>query len=87
MKLMYLVSQMSLSVSFHQKKFESVLADNRGKVRNILSQAPNFSAFMNQTATSDDTTKISAQMKVAILQFLATSTLVDVRDRIEPVFF
>ncbi len=53
------------------------LADNRGKVRNMLSQAPDFSAFIRQTETSYDTTKISAQMKVAILQFLSTSTLVD----------
>ncbi|CAF1239000.1 unnamed protein product [Rotaria sordida] len=50
-----------------------VFTDNRGKVRNILSQAPNFSAFIRQMETSDDTTKISAQMKVAILQFLSTS--------------
>ncbi|CAF4840684.1 unnamed protein product [Rotaria sp. Silwood1] len=51
-----------------------VFTDNRGKVRNMLSQAPNFSAFIRQTETSDDTTKISAQMKVAILQFLSTCT-------------
>ncbi|CAF3298241.1 unnamed protein product [Rotaria sp. Silwood2] len=50
-----------------------VFTDNRGKVRNMLSQAPDFSAFMRQTETSYDTTKISAQMKVAILQFLSTS--------------
>ncbi|CAF1181229.1 unnamed protein product [Rotaria sordida] len=50
-----------------------VFTDNRGKVRNILSQAPDFSAFIGQSETSDDTTKISAQMKVAILQFLSTT--------------
>jgi metal transporter CNNM len=54
------------------------LADNRGKVRNMLSQAPDFSAFIHQTETYNDTTRISAQMKVAILQFLSTSRLVDV---------
>ncbi|CAF1120410.1 unnamed protein product [Adineta steineri] len=50
-----------------------VFTDNRGKVRNKLSQAPNFSAFIRHTNTTDDTTKISAQMKVAIFQFLSTS--------------
>jgi metal transporter CNNM len=59
------------------------LADNRGKVRNILSQAPDFSTFIHQTETYDDTTRISAQMKVAILQFLSTSTLLD--DRVQSV--
>ncbi|CAF3806195.1 unnamed protein product [Rotaria magnacalcarata] len=50
-----------------------VFTDNRGKVRNMLSQAPDFSVFIHQTETADDTTKISAQMKVAILQFLSTT--------------
>ncbi|CAF3800914.1 unnamed protein product [Rotaria sp. Silwood1] len=59
-----------------------VFTDNRGKVRNMLSQAPNFSAFIRQTETSDDTTKISAQMKVAILQFLSTLELVTGKDKI-----
>lgn len=56
------------------------LADNRGKIRNMLSQAPDFSAFFHQTETYNDTAKISAQMKVAILQFLSTSMLADVKE-------
>jgi metal transporter CNNM len=51
------------------------LADNRGKVRNMLSQAPDFSAFIHQTETNGDMMRISTQMKVAILQFLSTSML------------
>ena len=48
------------------------LADNRRKVRNMLSQAPDFSAFI-RTTTNAVPTKISAQMKVAVFQFLSTS--------------
>ena len=48
------------------------LADNRRKVRNMLSQAPDFSAFI-RTTTSAVATKISTQMKVAVFQFLSTS--------------
>ncbi|UJR08015.1 hypothetical protein I4U23_012293 [Adineta vaga] len=48
-----------------------VFTDNRRRVRNILSQAPNFSAFMRQPDATDDTTNVSAQMKVAIFQFLS----------------
>jgi hypothetical protein len=48
------------------------LADNRRKVRNMLSQAPDFSAFI-RTTTNAAATKISAQMKVAVFQFLSTS--------------
>ncbi len=48
------------------------LADNRRKVRNMLSQAPDFSAFI-RTTTNAVASKISAQMKVAVFQFLSTS--------------
>ena len=48
------------------------LADNRRKVRNALSHIPDFSAFMRQH-TNEAVSKISAQMKVAVLQFLSTS--------------
>jgi hypothetical protein len=51
---------------------EYFLADNRRKVRNMLSQAPDFSAFI-RTTTNAAATKISAQMKVAVFQFLSTS--------------
>ena len=47
-------------------------ADNRRKVRNMLSQAPDFSAFL-RTTTIAITSKIPAQMKVAVFQFLSTS--------------
>ena len=70
------VSPMS---SFIGRYIYILLADNRGKVRNMLSQAPDFSAFIHQMETYNDTTKISAQMKVAILQFLSTSMLADVK--------
>ncbi|CAF0976819.1 unnamed protein product [Rotaria sordida] len=49
-----------------------VFTDNRRKVRNMLSQAPDFSAFI-RTATNAVASKISAQMKVAVFQFLSTS--------------
>ncbi|CAF0803215.1 unnamed protein product [Adineta ricciae] len=49
-----------------------VFTDNRRKVRNMLSQAPDFSAFLRAT-TIAITSKISAQMKVAVFQFLSTS--------------
>ncbi|CAF4497445.1 unnamed protein product, partial [Didymodactylos carnosus] len=49
-----------------------VFTDNRRKVRNMLSQAPNFSAFM-RTSTNLVASKISTQMKVAVFQFLSTS--------------
>lgn len=52
--------------------FFSFLADNRKKVRNVLSQAPDFSAFIRQN-TTEVVSKISVQMKVAIFQFLSTS--------------
>ncbi|CAF4832163.1 unnamed protein product, partial [Rotaria socialis] len=39
-----------------------VFTDNRRKVRNMLSQAPNFSAFI-RTTTNAVASKISAQMK------------------------
>lgn len=48
------------------------LADNRRKVRNVLSQAPDFSVFIRST-TNEVASKISAQMKVAVFQFLSTS--------------
>lgn len=48
-------------------------ADNRRKVRNALSQAPDFSAFLRNTAMATIASKISAQMKVAVFQFLSTS--------------
>ncbi|CAF1462085.1 unnamed protein product [Adineta steineri] len=49
-----------------------VFTDNRRKVRNMLSQAPDFSAFI-RTTTNAVASKISAQMKVAVFQFLSTS--------------
>lgn len=49
-----------------------VFTDNRRKVRNMLSQAPDYSAFI-RTTTNAIATKISAQMKVAVFQFLTTS--------------
>ena len=57
-----------------------IIADNRRKVRNVLSQAPNFSAFIRQTEAADDTTNISAQMKVAILQFLSTGNSILIQE-------
>lgn len=48
------------------------LADNRRKVRNVLSQAPDFSVFIRQN-TNEAISKISVQMKVAVFQFLSTS--------------
>lgn len=70
-------SKMHKLVNISLCEYKSIyLADNRGKVRNKLSQATNFSAFVRQAETSGDTTKISAQMKVAVLQFLSTSTLI-----------
>jgi hypothetical protein len=38
----------------------------------MLSQAPDFSAFI-RTTTNAVASKISAQMKVAVFQFLSTS--------------
>ncbi|CAF0973748.1 unnamed protein product [Rotaria sp. Silwood1] len=49
-----------------------VFTDNRKKVRNALSQAPDFSVFIRQN-TNEIASKISAQMKIAVFQFLATS--------------
>ncbi|CAM4897569.1 unnamed protein product [Rotaria socialis] len=49
-----------------------VFTDNRRKVRNVLSQAPDFSVFIRQN-TTEVISKISAQMKVAVFQFLSTS--------------
>ncbi len=48
------------------------LADNRGKVRNALAQTQDLSVFIRHN-TNEVASKISAQMKVAILQFLSTS--------------
>ncbi|CAF1141906.1 unnamed protein product [Rotaria sordida] len=49
-----------------------VFTDNRKKVRNALSQAPDFSVFIRQNA-NEVVSRISAQMKVAVFQFLSTS--------------
>ncbi|CAF0745015.1 unnamed protein product [Adineta steineri] len=49
-----------------------VFTDNRRKVRNVLSQAPDFSVFIRQN-TSEIVSKTSVQMKVAVFQFLSTS--------------
>ncbi|CAF2869983.1 unnamed protein product [Rotaria sp. Silwood2] len=46
--------------------------DNRTKKRNVLSQAPDFSVFIRQSA-NEVVSKISTQMKVAVFQFLSTS--------------
>ena len=58
----------SIRISFK----EIFLADNRRKVKNALSQLQDFSAFIRQN-TNEVTSKISAQMKVAVFQFLSTS--------------
>ncbi|CAF1471472.1 unnamed protein product [Adineta ricciae] len=49
-----------------------VFTDNRRKVRNVLSQAQDFSVFIGHNS-NEATSKISAQMKVAVFQFLSTS--------------
>lgn len=69
-------------VCFSSDKYFFILADNRGKVRNMLSQAPDFSAFIHQSETNYETARISAQMKVAIVQYLSTCrvTLIDIRN-------
>ena len=69
MKRMYLVSTRD---DLQEMNVSVLLADNRRKVRNMLSQAPDFSAFI-RTTTNAVASKISAQMKVAVFQFLATS--------------
>ena len=55
-------------------------ADNRRKVRNMLSQAPDYSAFL-RGATVPNTSTISAQMKVEVFQFLSTSRLMFQRNK------
>lgn len=67
---MFSVSDTLHSVERRDQLFS--LADNRRKVRNMLSQAPDFSAFI-RTTTNAVASKISAQMKVAVFQFLSTS--------------
>ncbi|UJR23804.1 hypothetical protein I4U23_026780 [Adineta vaga] len=49
-----------------------VFTDNRRKVRNVLSQGHDLSVFIGQTST-EAAGKISAQMRVAVFQFLSTS--------------
>jgi hypothetical protein len=62
----------------HEKKniyiYNFCLADNRRKVRNALSQVPDFSAFIRQNL-NEVASKISTQMKVAVFQFLSTSKI------------
>lgn len=53
-------------------------ADNRRKVRNAMVRAPDFAAFM-RPSNHQSSSKISAQMKVAVLQFLSTSNYPQVR--------
>jgi hypothetical protein len=72
MKLTCLVSTKEQRNEFDRLIYYSCLADNRRKVRNMLSQAPDFSAFI-RTTTNAVASKISAQMKVAVFQFLSTS--------------
>ena len=72
MKRMCSVSRWS-SEEDEEYSLLDLLADNRRKVRNILSQAPDFSAFIRTTSNAI-ASKISAQMKVAVFQFLSTST-------------
>jgi metal transporter CNNM len=48
------------------------LADNRSKVRNNRSQAQDYTDFIRLN-TAEPTSKISTQMRVAVVQFLSTS--------------
>jgi hypothetical protein len=52
----------------------------------MLSQAPNFSAFI-RTTTNAVASKISAQMKVAVFQFLSTSKIVCLFNNKIVIFF